>query len=256
MMNIVYMCQHFYPEIGAPSIRILELSKEWVKSGHNVTVVTAFPNHPTGKIPDQYRGCIFKTEYHEGIRILRNFIYATPNKGKFRRIVSHLSFMISSLILSLPRLGKADVIIVSSPPFFSAISGFIMSCIKRRPFVFEVRDLWPAAINDLGVVKSGLIIKVLESLELFLYRRAQKVVVVTESFKEDLIRRGIPLTKIEVIFNGVDPGRFTGIDAKTVKRTYGLEERMVILYSGTHGIAHSLEMILMAAERLRNLSYR
>lgn len=254
-MNIVYLSQHFYPEMGAPSTRVLEMSSAWVKAGHQVTVVTCFPNHPTGVIPPQYRGRIFLKESYEGIRVFRNLVYATPNQGVIKRTISHLSFMFTSLFLSLPRLGKVDVIIVTSPPFFTALAALVMSWWKRRPFVFEVRDLWPAAIVELGVIKAKPIIAILESLELFLYRRASKVVVVTESFKEDLVKRGIPASKIEIIFNGVDPERFGRIDALTVKKAFGFEGRFIILYTGAVGLSHSLQTVVSVAKNFREQDF-
>jgi glycosyltransferase involved in cell wall biosynthesis len=251
-MNIVYLCQYFYPEIGAPSARVLETSAEWVKMGHQVTVVTCFPNHPTGVIPKNYRGRFFMREMYEGIQVFRNFVLATPNKGVWRRTLCHLSFMLSSVIFSLPRLTKPDIVIASSPAFFAAFSGLVISRFKRIPFVFEVRDLWPAAIAELGVLKSKRVLKILESWELFLYRRAQKIVVVTEAFKENLIGRGVSASKIEVVYNGVDPERFGKLEAEPVKQKYHLEGKRVVLYSGALGISHSLEFILQVAERCRD----
>jgi glycosyltransferase involved in cell wall biosynthesis len=253
-MNIVYLCQYFYPEIGAPATRVLEMSLEWVKMGHQVTVVTGFPNHPTGIIPKIYRGRMVMEENHQGIRVLRNFLYATPNQGFFKRTISHLSFMISSFVLSLPRLGKTDMIVVSSPAFFAVFSALAMSWFTRTPFIFEVRDLWPAAIAELGVIKFKPIISILESLELFLYHRAAKVVVVTESFRDNLIRRGIPASKIEVIFNGVDPERFGQVSGLTAKQAHQLDGKLVVLYTGAHGISHSLDNLILVASRLRNLT--
>lgn len=251
-MHIVYLCHYFYPEIGAPSVRVLETAAEWLKLGHQVTVVTCFPNHPTGVIPPKYRGRFFMWEMYQGIQVFRNFVLATPNEGVWRRTLCHLSFMISSIIFSLPRLKKPDIIIASSPTFFSAFSGLVISRLKRIPFVFEVRDLWPAAIAELGVLKSKRIIKILESWELFLYRCAQKIVVVTESFKENLVRRGVPASKIEIVYNGVDPERFGKLDNEPVKQKYHLEGKRVVLYSGALGISHSLEFILQAAEKCRD----
>ena len=251
-MRIVYLCHYFYPEIGAPSARVLETAAEWVKTGHQVTVVTCFPNHPTGVIPKEYRGRFFMRETHQGIEVFRNFVLATPNEGVWRRTLCHLSFMVSSVIFSLPRLKKPDIIIASSPTFFAAFAGLAISRLKRIPFVFEVRDLWPAAIADLGVLKSKRILKILESWELYLYRKAQKIVVVTESFKENLMGRGVPGSKIEIVYNGVDPERFGKPDKESVKQKYQLEGKTVVLYSGALGISHSLERILQVAEQVRD----
>jgi glycosyltransferase involved in cell wall biosynthesis len=254
-MRIVYLCHYFYPEMGAPATRVLELATEWVKMGHEVTVVTCFPNHPTGIIPKNYRGCFFRQEMHQGIRVFRNFVLASRNKGIWRRTICHLSFMVSSVVFSMPRLGEVDLIIASSPTFFAGFSARFISRHKKIPFIFEVRDLWPAAITELGVIKSKLIIKILESWELYLYRCAQKVIVVTQSFKKNLVERGIPATKIEVVYNGVDLERFGKIDGSRafIKQKYGLEDRFIILYSGALGLSHSLEYILLVADRFRRI---
>jgi glycosyltransferase involved in cell wall biosynthesis len=253
-MNIVYLCHYFYPEMVAPSARVLEMSCEWVKAGHQVTVVTCFPNHPNGVIPKEYRGCFFMEEHYLGIRVLRNYVFATPNRGVFKRTLGHLSFMISSVIFSLSRLGKADIIIASSPTFFSVFSAFMMSWIKNIPFIFEVRDLWPAAISEVGAVKLKSIIKILEFWELFLYHRAKKVVVVTQSFKDNLVERGIPESKIEIIYNGVEPERFGRIDAQTAKQNHSLTGYFIILYAGTLGLSHGLENVLLAAQKFSNIN--
>jgi glycosyltransferase involved in cell wall biosynthesis len=251
-MHIIYLCHYFYPEMGAPSVRILETAAEWVKMGHQVTVITCFPNYPTGVIPKNYRGRLFMQEMYQGIRVFRNFVLATPNEGVWRRTLCHLSFMISSVIFSLPRLKKPDILIASSPTFLAAFSGWMMARLKRIPFVFEVRDLWPAAIAELGVLQSKRILKILESWELFLYRCAQTIIVVTQSFKENLTGRGIPASKIEIVYNGVDPERFGTIDPGLVKQKYHLEDKLVVLYSGALGISHSLEFILQVAEKCRD----
>lgn len=159
--------------------------------------------------------------------------------------------MISSVVFSGPRLKKPDVIIASSPTFFAGFSGLAISRLKRIPFIFEVRDLWPAAIAELGVIRNQTILKILESWELFLYRHTQKIVVVTQSFRENLISRKVPAAKIAVIYNGVDPGRFGFIDARTAKAPYQLEEKFAVLYTGALGISHGLEYMLQVAAQFR-----
>jgi len=186
-MRIVVICHYFYPEIGAPSARLFEMSKRWVSQGHEVSVVTCFPNHPTGIIPEEYQGKKYMLETIEGIQIYRNYVYATPNEGFIKKTLGHLSFVISSIILSLFRIQRPDVIIVSSPTLFSVISGYVFSLIRRAPFVFEVRDLWPDAIIKLGILTNKPIIRCLEWMEMFLYRRSKKVVVVTEAFKKHIV---------------------------------------------------------------------
>lgn len=250
-MKIAFICQYFVPEIGAPSARVSELCREWVRAGHDVTVVTAFPNHPTGVIPPAYRGAIFRRESLDGINVFRNWLYATPNEGFVKRTLSHLSFMVSALVLSTPRLRGHDVIVVSSPAFFVVISAWFMSRLWRIPYVFEVRDLWPGIFVELGVLKNRIIIRLLEAVEMFLYRQAAKVVVVTHSFRDILLRRGLADAHVVTITNGVDCEAFRpGPRDNALRRTQGLDDTFVVLYIGAHGISHALSAVLEAARTL------
>jgi glycosyltransferase involved in cell wall biosynthesis len=252
-MKVAFICHYFHPEIGAPAARIYEMAREWTKNGHQVKVITCFPNHPTGIIPQEYRGRFFLKENIEGIEVYRNYVFATPNKGFVKKIIGHLSFMLSSVFLSLPRLGKIDVLVVSSPTLFSVISAFIFSIFKRVPFVFEVRDLWPAIFVELGVLTNRFIIEALEHLEMFLYARSKKIVVVTKAFKDNLIKRGVATDKISVITNGADTQLFyPGRDGDDLRTELGLGNKFVVLYIGAHGISHSLHVILEAASKLRD----
>lgn len=253
-MNIIYLCQYFVPEPGAPSARLYELSRAWVQGGHNVKIITGMPNHPTGVVHPDYRGRLAVRENLDGITVLRNWIYATPNEGIFKKIISHLSFMVSAVLLGLPRLGPADVIIVSSPNFLSAFSAYVISRVRHIPFVFEVRDLWPAAFVDLGVLTNPLLIQFLEFCEMFLYRRAALVATVTTSFRLNLIQRGLAPEKVVTVTNGADLDFFVpGPRDNDLAEELGLLGKFVVSYIGAHGISHGLETVLMAADRLRGV---
>jgi glycosyltransferase involved in cell wall biosynthesis len=248
-MRIAYLCQYFPPEIGAPSARVNELSLAWAEFGHEVTVITGVPNHPTGRVPPKYRGTVFRRERLDGVEVWRNWLYATPNEGLVKKTLSHVSFMLSSAVLSTPRLRGFDVIIVSSPTFFSVLSAWFMSRLHRVPFVFEVRDLWPGIFIELGVLKNRLLIRLLESVEMFLYRAAARVVVVTESFADNLRSRGVPAGKLATITNGVDSVFFRpGESDNSLRHDHALRDKFVVLYIGAHGISHALGRVLDAAE--------
>jgi len=254
-MRIVVICHYFYPEIGAPSARLFEMSKRWVSQGHEVSVVTCFPNHPTGIIPEEYQGKKYMLETIEGIQIYRNYVYATPNEGFIKKTLGHLSFVISSIILSLFRIQRPDVIIVSSPTLFSVISGYVFSLIRRAPFVFEVRDLWPDAIIKLGILTNKPIIRCLEWMEMFLYRRSKKVVVVTEAFKKHIVYRGISERKISVITNGVDTSVFNKEikqPVQSLREEFGWGDRKILLYVGAHGISQGLTTLIQIAKRMED----
>ncbi len=253
-LKIVLISHYFVPEIGAPSARLYEMAREWVRSGHTVSVVTCFPNHPTGIIDEKYKGMHFLEEEIDGIRVLRNFVYATPNKGFFRKTLSHVSFMISSVVLSLRKTKRADVVIVSSPTFFSVISAWFFSRINKIPFIFEVRDLWPAIFVDLNVITNKWVIKFLELIEMYLYQSSVHIVVVTQSFKKNLVSRGIRPEKLSVITNGADVNFFsTCQDHKCVKEKYQLNGKFVVLYIGAHGISQGLSTIIEAADKVRDI---
>lgn len=251
-MRIALMCQYFPPEPGAPSARVSELACAWRDAGHEVTVVTGMPNHPTGVLPPAYRGVRFAEETFRGVRVLRNWVYATPNEGFAKRTANHVSFMLSTLWYSLRLLRGHDVIVVSSPTFFAVISAWIMSRVLGVPYVFEVRDLWPGIFVELGILKNRTIINILEGLEMFLYRKAARVVVVTDSFKDILVGRGLPASHVEVITNGVDPAVFAPMSGETAQRAaHALTGKCVVLYIGAHGISHALTALLESAALLR-----
>lgn len=253
-MHIAYFCQYFVPEVSAPSARVSELAKAWSAAGHQVTVVTGFPNHPTGRVPDHYRNIVFRRERMGSVEVWRNWLYATPNQGFAKKTLSHLSFMASTLFLTVPRIRRADVLIVSSPSFFVAISVCLAHWLWRTPYIFEVRDLWPGVFVELGVIRNRALIRGLEAVEMFLYRRAALVVVVTESFREVLTRRGLPRDHVAVVTNGVDTDAFrpNAEGARTIRTTHGLESRFVVLYIGAHGISQALSSLLEVASRFRD----
>ena len=251
-MRILYISQYFPPEMGAPSARVYELSRRWVKNGDQVTVLTGFPNHPTGIIPPEYRGYRFLQEEKDGIRVVRTYIFAAPNKGFFKRVLSYVSFMFSSVIQGTRKVGKQDVIIATSPQFFVGIAGFIISRLKGIPFIFEVRDLWPESIVQLGQLKNKAIICFLEWIEMTLYRKAVHVVGVADSTVKILSERGVPEEKITIIKNGVDLELFrVRRDTEALKKRHGYDGKFIISYIGTHGLSHALDKVLDSARMLQ-----
>ncbi|MDQ2732469.1 MAG: glycosyltransferase family 4 protein [Armatimonadota bacterium] len=252
-MTILLICHYFAPEPGAPQARLLELGRAWKSRGNHVKVVTCFPNHPTGIIPPRYAGKLWLKEYLDGIQVYRNWVYATPNEGVVKKTLGHITFMISSVLLSLFPSGRADVVVVSSPTFFSLFSAYLFSLVKRAPFVVEVRDLWPAALIELGVLTNPLAIRILEGLELWIYRRARLVVVVTESFKENLVARGVPEQKVSVVTNGVDLERYSpGHKAAWIEQELDCKGKTLVLYIGALGISQALETVIRAAHLLQD----
>jgi len=251
-MHILFLTDNFPPEVNAPASRTFEHCQEWIKAGLQVTVITGAPNFPQGKVYPGYRNRLRQCETIAGIRVIRVWTYITANEGFVKRILDYLSFMMSAILAS-PWVRKPDLVIGTSPQFFTACAAYAVSRMKRVPFVFELRDIWPESIKAVGAMGDSPLIRMFEKIEIFLYRKAACIVSVTESFKRTLVKRGIDAAKIEVVTNGVDITRFQPMvkDAELIAR-YGLEGKFVAGYIGTHGMAHALETILDAAETLRH----
>ena len=252
-MRIILVTHYFPPETGAPQARLSALAAAWAADGDAVTVLTGMPNHPTGVIPAEYRGAIRRRERRDGYRILRTWLYATPNEGVARKTISHLSFMITSVLLGARASGQADVVVVSSPTFFAVGAGWLLARLKRARFVVEVRDLWPAIFTELGVLTSRPVIRLLERLELAAYAAADTVIVVSDGFRSNLIGRGVPAEKVHTIRNGVHPDEFdpgAPADALLRARLGARPDDCLVLYLGTHGISQGLTSVAEAAARL------
>jgi len=251
--KILIVSQYFPPEIGAGSSRAFENAKRFVKLGAEVTVLTNFPNYPNGVISEKYKGKTSYVEFIDNIKVIRVFTYATPNKGFFKRSLAYFSFMVFSAFQGVFKVGFPDVIIATSPPFFVGISGFILSFLLSKPFVFEVRDLWPESIVQLGQVKNKTIINIMEKLEVFLYKKATKIISVTDSYIPIIANKGIDNSKIEKITNGVDIKFFNPIKKDlSLCNSLMLQKKFVVSYLGTLGLAHALEKVLDSAKLLEN----
>jgi glycosyltransferase involved in cell wall biosynthesis len=252
-MRIIIVTHYFPPEIGAPQARLSALAAAWAANGDDVTVLTGMPNHPTGVIAPQYRGVIRRREWRDGYRVLRTWLYATPNEGMARKTIGHLSFMVTSVLLGGRASGPADVVVVSSPTFFAIGAGWLLARLKRARLVVEVRDLWPAIFTELGVLTNRRVIRLLERLELAAYAAADTVIVLSDGFRANLIGRGVPADKVHTIRNGVCPGEFdpgAPADARLRARLGAGPADCLVLYAGTHGISQGLTSVADAAAGL------
>jgi hypothetical protein len=252
-MRILIVTHYFPPETGAPQARLSGLAAAWASGGDDVTVLTGMPNHPTGVIPLEYRGAIRRRERRGGYRVLRTWLYATPNDGVARKTIGHLSFMVSAVLLGWRASGPADVVVVSSPTFFSVGAGWLLARLKRARLVVEVRDLWPAIFTELGVLTNRRLIALLERLELAAYAAADTVIVVSDGFRANLIGRGVPAGKVHTIRNGVRSGEFdpqARADPRLRARLGAGPGDCLVLYAGTHGISQGLTSVADAAARL------
>jgi len=257
-MKILIITENFYPEGNAPARRLYEHSKEWVKTGNQITVLTGVPNFPNGKIYSGYKNKIYQSERIDGINIKRVWTYFTKNKGIIYRTVDFISFMLSSFISGL-FIKKHDRILVSSPQFFQVISGFLISRIRRIPFILEVRDLWPESIVSLGALKeNNFIIKILNLIAKYIYRKSMLIFVVTDSFKDYLVNIGIKEEKIFVIKNGFNFDRTLepNKDVNTIIKEYKIKnDKFIVSYIGTIGMAHGVGTILKTAKLIKNVTF-
>ncbi len=250
-MHILFLTDNFPPETNAPASRTYEHAKCWVAAGHQVTVVTGVPNFPSGKIHAGYRNELWQRETVDGINLVHVWTYITANEGFLKRTLDYVSFMVFAILAS-PFLPRPDVIVATSPQFFTPCAAWVVSLLRWRPFVFELRDLWPDSIVAVGAMRETLMIRALRKLEYFLYRRAARIVTVTQSFKRVLTANGIDANKIVVVPNGVDLDTYLpGPKPDDLARRLGVEGKFVAAYVGTVGMAHGIGTLLEAARALR-----
>ncbi|HEX2825360.1 MAG TPA: glycosyltransferase family 4 protein [Burkholderiales bacterium] len=248
-MNILFVCDNFPPEMGAGAARCFEHTRRWVAAGHRVTVVCAVPNFPEGKLFEGWSNR-FQSETMAGIEVKRVWTYMAPNAGFVRRTLDQASFALAAVARAI-FLPRPDVVVATSPHLLQAVAGYLISRVKRRPFVFELRDLWPDSIVAVGAMRESLVIRMLRKLEYFLYRRAAMIVSLTHSFKRVLTSNGIPASRVAVVPNGADLELYKpGARPETLASRLGVEGKFVAAYIGTVGMAHGLSSILEAAERL------
>lgn len=254
-LHVGYLVQQFPPEVGAGAARVFETARHWIAAGVRVTVITGMPNRPQGVIHPDYRGRWFVEETHEGIRVLRSWLYASPRHGFVRTLANNTSFMLTGLAHGMARADGLDVLVASSPPFFPLLAGEALRRARRVPIVMEVRDLWPDYLVDLGVVRrSSLGASALFRIERALLRSAAAVTVVTESFRRRIEAKGVARDRIHVMPAGVDGDQYYAssepppIDA--LARRSGRE--LVVGYLGNFGVGQALETVLEAADRLRH----
>jgi glycosyltransferase involved in cell wall biosynthesis len=255
-MHILYLSQYFPPEVGATQTRAYEMARGLVQAGHRVTMITEVPNHPSGIVPPQYRGKWLERSKLDGIDVLRVWVKASPTKTFTSRMAFYLSYMANAaLVGALKARGPFDVVFATSPPLFVGAAGLALHWLKRAPFIFEVRDLWPESAVALGELNSPRAIAWAGKLEELCYNRASRIVVVTEGIRQRLIERGFPTGKLALIPNGANVELFQRRPelGRQLRVEHGLApDAFVAVYAGIHGIAQGLETVLHAASLLRN----
>ncbi|HTI14701.1 MAG TPA: glycosyltransferase family 4 protein [Dictyobacter sp.] len=250
MSHIVFISPYYVPEKAAAAVCVSENAKRLAQKGHQVTVLTTFPNYPTGIIFPEYRKKNFTQEIIDQVRVIRIWSYATANEGILLRLLSHLSFALLAPAFGAAKVGHPDCIIVQSPPLFDAIAVRLLAWWKKCPFIFMVSDLWPESAIQLGMLKNPILIALAEWLEWSTYQRAQLVWAVTEEMKTTLLQRGLAPEQVCLLTNGVDTVKFHPMDQQDARLALGWSDHFIVLYAGTHGLSHGLMTVLEAAELL------
>ncbi|MCF7822783.1 MAG: glycosyltransferase family 4 protein [Candidatus Marinimicrobia bacterium] len=247
-MHLCILTQYYPPEIGAPQARLSELAKFMVKSGHQVTVLTAMPNYPTGQVFQGYGGFVRK-ETRDGVSIIRAYIYPTKSVGMIPRLANYFSFVKSSLIVGLLLLPRHDVLITESPPLFLGISGYLLSRLKRAKWIFNVSDLWPESAVNLGIIGEGLPLKMSKKLERFFYCHSWLVTGQSHEIIQNINAR-YPDISTHHLSNGVDIEKFKPEMKSDILSPWKACKRYTAVYAGLHGIAQGLDQIVKAAIEL------
>lgn len=254
-MKILLLHQYFLEEDDAGGSRWNEMAKSWTDQGHEVTVIAGMMHYNGSQKRKEYKKKYFQTRKQGKINVIRTHVSETYNKGFIGRLNGYFSFMFSSLLAGLFKVpGKFDAILVTSPPLFVGISGYLISKIKKAPMVFEVRDLWPESAIDTGVLGNKWVIKLAYRVENFIYKESKLINVLTPAFRTKLIEKGVPEQKLIFIPNAADFALAENIeenfDPLAFKKELGLENKVVITYVGAHGVANHLIQVIDAAEML------
>lgn len=252
-MKILFLTHYFPPEGNAPASRTYDNCKRWVQEGHDVTVLTCAPNVPDGKVYEGYQNRLKQEETIDGIRVVRVWTFIAPNKGSVRRTINYLSYFASALIAGAFEK-RPDVLVCTSPQFFCGLAGVILARLRKLPAVLEIRDIWPESIQAVGAMRKSWATRLLERLELFMYRSANQIVTVGKGYREKLLERGVPADKIEIITNGADLEFYRpGDPDPAFRKKYGLDGKFVLAYVGTIGMASGLDVVLEASRKLAEM---
>lgn len=254
-MRIAILTQYFLPEMGAPQARLSELALRLQRRGHEVTIITAMPNYPTGKVFDEYRRRVFCKERVNDLKVIRCPIIPTKSTNLIIRLVSYMSFVVTSLFMGTWSVGKRDILIVESPPLFLGLSGIPMSRLTRSKMVLMVSDIWPDVAIRMGDIISDKQAKILEKLEGFIYRRSACVAVTNPGAVEQIKSR-FPQVHCGVISNGVDTNLFKpDFRSESIRKEFGIQPgQFAAAYCGLHGMFQGLEVVIEAAELLSDNS--
>ena len=250
-LRIGYLVQQFVPEVGAGPARVAEMARRWTDAGAEVTIITAMPNRPEGRIHPRYRGKLFVEETWEGVRVLRSWLFARPGGGLVTTLLNNGTFALTATLHALTKAGPFDVLIASSPPYFPLGVGVLLQWLWGTPLVLELRDLWPEYLVEMGLVRSAGAVQTVLAIDRAILGRAAHIVTVTEPLQRRLIEKGISAERVTVVSNGVDPAMyFPANDAPPASALEARKGTVVVGYLGNFGAGQGLGVVLDAARRL------
>ena len=250
-MKALLLSQYYPPEVGSAAQKVSELAEYLADNGHQVTVVTGFPNHPAGVVYNGYRRKLWQREKVNGVRVMRTFLLTTTKRRSFRgRMRNHVSFMLSSIFGALVS-GRHDLVYVYSPPLFLGFSAYVVSRLFRAPFVIDLNDLWPKAPIFLGILKNRTLIRTAEKFEEFVYAKADRIFFYSNNTRREVVSQGVPESKTEVHPLWVDTEFYKPVpadQAARIRSEYNMGDRMVVMYTGSMGPAQGLDTVINTAE--------
>lgn len=250
-MRILLLSTYFRPDIASTGMLMTQLAEELSRLGHQIVVVTSMPHYDTNRIWDEYRGRLLVCERQGPLDVRRVYLYVPQHKENLLgRLLNYVSFnLLSTAVGTLA--GQCDVVMVPSPPLTNGVAAFLISRLRRVPFVYNVQDIYPDIAIQLGIMTNRQLIAAFRSLEKFVYRKAAAVTVISEGFRLNLLAKGVPDAKLRVIPNFVDPGFITALPRRnSFSRRHDLDDPFVVLFAGNVGLSQGLESVLDAARLL------
>jgi glycosyltransferase involved in cell wall biosynthesis len=249
-MRVLILSQYYDPE---PILKPGELAQELRRRGHEVSVVTGFPNYPSGILYPGFNLRLIQHAHVDGVPVTRTFEYPYHGKSALGRMLNYISFMLSAPF-GLLKTGPFDVIYVWHPPLTVGIAAWIIARLRRVPFIYDVQDIWPESAILSGVLKKGMLTKLLAHIEKFVYRQAGHILVVTEGARENLITKGVPPDKVSVMPHWINENLFGVVDDAAVlllRQRMNFNDRFTVLFAGNLGLIQSLDTVVYAADILR-----
>ncbi len=254
-MKILVVSLYYEPDrcqSNGPIIRAL--CEDWAESGHEVTVLTSFPHYNCDEVWPEYRGRLFQRDRVGRVNVIRSYIYVPRKRSGFERILNYLSFNISTTLAGLFS-GKQDVIFVMSPPLTIGLTAYMLGLIKGIPYSYNLQDIWPEVAVKLGMLRGRRLIAFFERMEKFIYLHSRKIFAISDEFKINLLNKDVPAGKIEVIPNFTDTDHIRPMEkTNDFSRAHGQTDKFTVLYAGNVGLSQGLEVILDAAEQLKEHS--